>query len=202
MAPTPNLDSLLETATSLLNSLQSTLSDLQQETSSTTPQVPTSTSASPSPPDALTLTLQATTQIRHTATKLTLLHRESPQTPSLCPLITTLLSGPVPALVCAAQRCDPRTYGFRLRRELALLSGRVLSGLQGLLRSFADKHGGGGDGVQATAILWSACDGLERMASDAPAGFFISRARTGPRNPPKTTNPTTKASPPPPQPNL
>ncbi|RDA88187.1 hypothetical protein CP532_6800 [Ophiocordyceps camponoti-leonardi (nom. inval.)] len=196
MAPSPPsnnanpLDNLLASASSLLSQLQSSLNQVAEESKDAKAPPPTpSPSSPPSPVDnSLDQTRDATKLIRLHGTKISPLVTHAATNPSFPPtkalsaVVNDLVGGPVPTLVSAAQSC--RCGGFALRRELALLAGRVLAALEGLLRSVAAVAGEGGQGagqehpsVRATAVLWSACDALVDFSSSAPAGFFVAKAR-------------------------
>ncbi|RCI16785.1 hypothetical protein L249_2546 [Ophiocordyceps polyrhachis-furcata BCC 54312] len=188
MAPSPPstntnpLDNLLASASSLLSQLQSSLNQVVEESKDAeAPPTPSPTPSSSSD-NSLSQTRDATKLIRLHGTKISPLvthgatNPSTPPTKALSTVVIDLVGGPVPTLVSAAQSC--RCGGLVLRRELALLAGRVLAALDGLLRSVAiavvdQEH----PSVRATAVLWSACDALVDLSSSAPAGFFVAKAR-------------------------
>ncbi|RDA95480.1 hypothetical protein CP533_5391 [Ophiocordyceps camponoti-saundersi (nom. inval.)] len=187
-----SLDNLLASASSLLSQLQLSLKQVVEESKDEASPPPPSRSRSPtssssSSNDSLNQTGNATKLIRLHATKISPLvtHAAKNDTPittlskALSTVVTDLVIGPVPTLVSAAQSC--RCGGLVLRRELALLAGRVLSALEGLLRTAAAVTVAAADqqhpSVRATAVLWSACDALVDFSSSAPAGFFVAKAR-------------------------
>ncbi|PHH86566.1 hypothetical protein CDD83_10050 [Cordyceps sp. RAO-2017] len=194
MSPPPSadslqrLDALVQTASALLAQLQSALSEIQKDPSQGPP-APSDASAA-NPPDALALAHDSASLIRAQGTKVSLLIINEPLTPSaICSVVGELVSGPVPAIVSAAQICHPAQYSVVLRRELALLSRRVLAELNELLKKIPKDgkvlsglaHAGSDSGkkgsIQVTGILWSACDDLIKLTKMGAGGLLAEKTR-------------------------
>lgn len=171
------LNSLIDTALTLLQQLQSALGDIRRN--------PTA----PSPPehsslDVLALARDSSTLIRAHSTKLSLLLINEPFTPSaVSTVIRELVKGPIPGLASSVQICDTTRYTAVLRRELAYRAQRVLAELEVLLKkvpkdgkvlSGGNKDSGKGS-LTTTGVLWSACDDVTKLANMGVGGFFVKK---------------------------
>ncbi|KPM40217.1 hypothetical protein AK830_g6338 [Neonectria ditissima] len=159
MAPTDAealkaLNTLVDTATTLLQQLQTILGGIQKNESPSrkkpsnaeskkTDTTSTTTSASTdSPPssstgaiDALALARDSTSLIKAHATKISLFIINEPFTPSaISTVIRQLVTGPIPGLASSLEICDSNTYTSVLRRELAWRAQKVFVELGGLLQ--------------------------------------------------------------------
>lgn len=175
------LDSIIQTAVSLLQQLQSALAEIHKDPASS----PTSSAAAPL--DALALARDSASLVRAHGTKISLLIINEPFTPSaVVSVVRELVAGPIPGLASAAQACEPGRYTAVLRRELAFRSTRVLSELRQLLERVprdgkvlagGKKHGGaqGKGSMASTGVLWAACDDVVNLASVGVGGFFVKK---------------------------
>lgn len=189
MAPVPDtaalksLETLIQTAGTLLKQLQDVLGELRNNPDA--PSAPATSSASTAPLDALALARDSATLIRAHATKVSLLIINEPFTPSaVSSVVRELVKGPIPGLAASVQACDANIYTWAFRRELASRCQRVLSGLAELLAKVPkdgkvlakekEGFGAGGKGsIASTGLLWSACDSLITLANGGVSGFFV-----------------------------
>ncbi|POR34778.1 Uncharacterized protein TPAR_05047 [Tolypocladium paradoxum] len=194
MAPPPadalkSLDSLIQTASTLLAQLQAVLSEIQQEPSAKPPSDNSpSPSTSSAPLDALALAHDSASLVRAHGTKVSLLIINEPFAPSaISSVVRELVAGPVPAIVSAAQACTSDKYSAALRRELTSRCRRVLAELHGLLQKVpkdgkvlaVDKKSGftpeDRGSIPATGILWAACDDVINLAKGGVGGFYAQK---------------------------
>ena len=171
------LNTLVDTASTLLKQLQSALVDIQRN--------PTA----PSPPehssiDVLALARDSSSLVRAHSTKLSLLLINEPFTPSaVSTVIRELIKGPIPGLASAAQVCDINRYTAVLRRELAYRAQRVLAELEVLLQKVpkdgkvlaGGNRDSGKGSLTTTGVLWSACDDVTKLANMGVGGFFVKK---------------------------
>lgn len=178
-----SLDSLVQTASALLVQLQAALLEIEKdsaaEPSPSDPPAATPSPAAPAPPaplDALALAHDSASLIRAHATKLSLLIINEPFTPAaVSSVVRDLQSGPVPAMASAVQSCRPAHYGAAMRRELALRCRRLLAELHALLRKVPTDGKALAAGIEATAILWSACDDVVGLAKMGVGGLLADK---------------------------
>ncbi|KAL6870376.1 hypothetical protein J3F83DRAFT_736068 [Trichoderma novae-zelandiae] len=183
-----SLDSLVRTACALLKQLQDVLGEIRNNPQAAASSPPaTSSSASPSPLDALALARDSATLIRAHATKVSLLLINEPFTPSaVSSVLRELVAGPVPGLVASVQACDPDGYTLVFRNELAWRCQRVLAELADLvqriprdgkvLRKEREGFGAAGKGsIASTGVLWAACDKVGSLADGGVGGFFVDK---------------------------
>lgn len=191
MAPAPDatalksLETLIQTAGTLLKQLQDVLSEIRSNPDA--PSTPATSSASTTPLDVLALARDSATLIRAHATKVSLLIINEPFTPSaVSSVVRELVKGPIPGLAASVQACDPHIYTFAFRRELALRCHYVFSGLAELLGKIPkdgkvlskekEGFGAGGKGsIASTGVLWAACDSLVGLANGNVGGFFVQK---------------------------
>lgn len=174
------LNTLVDTASALLQQLQTTLSDIQRNPTSVEP----CQSVQPDF-DALAVARDTSSLIRAHSTKISLLIINEPFTPSaIATVVRELVKGPIPGLATAAQTCDASLYTAVLRKELAYRAQRVLLELRGLLQRIprdgkvlagVAKDGGKGSLV-LTGVLWSACDDVVKLSNMGVGGFFVKKA--------------------------
>ncbi|KAM5346185.1 hypothetical protein ACJ41O_009190 [Fusarium nematophilum] len=184
MAPdseaTRALNTLIETATSLLQQLQTILTEIQRNPSSSS-----TTDTQASDIDALALARDSASLIRAHGTKISLFIINEPFTPSaIASVIRELVKGAIPGLATAAQTCESKHYTAVVRKELAYRAHRALSELGNLLKkvprdgkvlSGGSKDGGKGS-LALTGMLWSACDDVVGLANMGVGGFFVKKA--------------------------
>ncbi|KAK7428313.1 hypothetical protein QQZ08_005210 [Neonectria magnoliae] len=202
MAPTDAealkaLNTLIDTATTLLHQLQTALGGIQknQKPSNTETDKPESTSTAASSPssaaaiNALALAHDSTSLIKAHSTKISLFIINEPFTPSaISTVIRQLITGPIPGLASSIEICDSNTYTAVLRRELAWRAQRVFLELGGLLQRIPrdgkilsgekkDSFGPDGKGsLASTGLLWAACDDVVGLANMGVGGFFVKKA--------------------------
>lgn len=198
MAPTDAealkaLNTVIETAATLLQQLQTVLGGIQQNQNPSIetkkPEV-SDASAPPSGVDALALARDSTSLIKAHSTKLSLLIINEPFTPSaISTVVRELVTGPIPGLASSIEVCDTNIYTSVLRRELAWRAQRVFVELGGLLQRVPkdgkivsgdkkDSFGPGGKGsLASTGVLWSACDDVIGLANMGVGGFFVKKAQ-------------------------
>ena len=180
------LNSLIDTASALLQQLQNALQDIHRN-----PVAASTPEPSPSSPiDILALARDSTSLIKAHSTKISLLIINEPFTPSaIAGVVCELVQGPIPSLASAVQICDTTRYTAVLRKELAFRAQRVLSELNGLLQrvprdgkvlSGGQKTGFGSHGknkgsLASTGVLWSACDDVVKLANMGVGGFFVKK---------------------------
>ncbi|KAL6409254.1 hypothetical protein AUP68_05626 [Ilyonectria robusta] len=198
MAPTDAealkaLNTVIETAATLLQQLQTVLGGIQKNQN---PSIETkkpeasNASAPPSGVDALALARDSTALIKAHSTKLSLLIINEPFTPSaISTVVRELVTGPIPGLASSIEVCDTNIYTSVLRRELAWRAQRVFVELGGLLQRVPkdgkivsgdkkDSFGPGGKGsLASTGVLWSACDDVIGLANMGVGGFFVKKAQ-------------------------
>ncbi|KAF4446893.1 hypothetical protein F53441_9524 [Fusarium austroafricanum] len=175
------LETLITTASTLLEQLQSVLIEIQRNPSS-----PTSTSSPETKDiDALALARDCSSLIRAHGTKISLLVINEPFTPSaIATVVRELVKGPIPGLATAAQACETKLYTSVVRKELAYRAQKVLAELSGLLKRVPKNgkvlSGGGRDSgkgsLALTGMLWSACDEVVALANMGVGGFFVKKA--------------------------
>ncbi|KAM0271331.1 hypothetical protein ACHAPA_002938 [Fusarium lateritium] len=185
MAPTnaeaqKALDTIVETASTLLEQLQSILTDIQRNPSS-----PSTSTSETKDVDALALARDSSSLIRAHGTKISLLVINEPFTPSaLSTVIRELVKGPIPGLATAAQACEAKSYTSVVRKELAYRVQKVLIELSNLLKrvpkdgkvlSGVGRDSGKGS-LALTGMLWSACDEVVALANMGVGGFFVKKA--------------------------
>ncbi|RGP70251.1 hypothetical protein FSPOR_4151 [Fusarium sporotrichioides] len=188
MAATPTeeearkaLETLITTASTLLEQLQSILTSIQR--SPTTPSATSSTETTDI--DALALARDCSSLIRAHGTKISLLVINEPFTPSaLTTVVRELVKGPIPGLATAAQACETKLYTSVVRKELAYRAQKVLAELLNLLNrvpkdgkvlSGVGRDSGSGS-LALTGMLWSACDEVVALANMGVGGFFVKKA--------------------------
>lgn len=198
MAPTDAealkaLNTVIETAATLLQQLQTVLGGIQKNQN---PSIETKkpeasdASAPPTGVDALALARDSTSLIKAHSTKLSLLMINEPFTPSaISTVVRELVTGPIPGLASSIEVCDTNIYTSVLRRELAWRAQRVFVELGGLLQRVPkdgkivsgdkkDSFGPGGKGsLASTGVLWSACDDVIGLANMGVGGFFVKKAQ-------------------------
>ncbi|KAM0351790.1 hypothetical protein ACHAPU_002302 [Fusarium lateritium] len=185
MAPTDTeaqkaLDTLLITASTLLEQLQSNLTEIQRNPSS-----PSTSASETKDVDALALARDCCSLIRAHGTKISLLVINEPFTPSaLSTVIRELVKGPIPGLATAAQACEAKAYTSVVRKELAYRVHKVFIELSNLLNrvpndgkvlSGVGRDSGKGS-LALTGMLWSACDEVVALANMGVGGFFVKKA--------------------------
>lgn len=182
------LESLVQTASTLLTQLQTVLSEMHKKPEST-PEAASSPSPTPdSKINALSLAHDSSSLIRAHGTKISLLIINEPFTPSaVSTVVRELVAGPIPGLVSAVQACTPGQYTAVVRKELAWRAQRVLSELRELLQKIPqdgkvlseNKRDGFAKGdkgsLPATGLLWSACDNVINLAKMGVGGFFVQK---------------------------
>ncbi|KAK2594280.1 hypothetical protein QQS21_007986 [Conoideocrella luteorostrata] len=181
------LDSVVQTASSLLSQLQAVLGEIQKN-----PEAPTPPATSSSPDltsiNALSLANDSASLIRAHGTKISLLIINEPFTPSaVSTVLRELIAGPIPGLVSSAQACTAAQYTQVVRRELAWRAQRVLSELSvlvqkipkdGKILSEGRREGfapGNKGSLPATGMLWSACDELMDLSNMGVSGLFVKK---------------------------
>ncbi|GAO18036.1 hypothetical protein UVI_02042830 [Ustilaginoidea virens] len=191
-----SLDSLVQTAASLLSRLQAVLLEIQKSPASSPASSPSPAVATDAVPDArlhaLALAHDSASLIRAHGTKISLLVINEPFTPAaVSAVLGELAAGPVPALVSSVQACTSHLYTEAVRKELAGKANRVLSELRELLktiprhakvlpgsesprRAFSPPDRGS---LPATGLLWSACDDVVNLSKGGVGGFFVQRVR-------------------------
>ncbi|KAH7157341.1 hypothetical protein B0J13DRAFT_581552 [Dactylonectria estremocensis] len=198
MAPTDAealkaLNTLVETAATLLQQLQTVLGGIQRnQNASTETKKPddASTSSPATVVDALALARDSTSLIRAHSTKISLLIINEPFTPTaVSTVIRELVAGPIPGLASSIEVCDASAYTGVVRSELAWRAQRVFVELGGLLQRIpkdgkvlsGDKKtsfGPGGKGsLASTGVLWSACDDVIGLANMGVGGFFVKKSQ-------------------------
>ncbi|KAM0186353.1 hypothetical protein ACHAPI_011706 [Fusarium lateritium] len=185
MAPTnaeaqKALDTIVNTASTLLEQLQSILTEIQRNPSS-----PSTSTSETKDVDALALARDSSSLIRAHGTKISLLVINEPFTPStLSTVIRELVKGPIPGLATAAQACEAKSYTSVVRKELAYRVQKVLIELSNLLKrvpkdgkvlSGVGRDSGKGS-LALTGMLWSACDEVVALANMGVGGFFVKKA--------------------------
>ncbi|KAF5024362.1 hypothetical protein F66182_3549 [Fusarium sp. NRRL 66182] len=173
------LNTLLDTASSLIQQLQFTVTEIHRNPSS-------SSTLDAKDIDALSLARDTSSLIRAHATKISLLIINEPFTPSaIATVVRELVQGPLPGLATAAQACEARLYTVIVRKELAYRTQKVLAELSKLLQrvprdgqvlSGMGKDGGTGS-LALTGMLWSACDEVTNLANMGVGGFFVKKAQ-------------------------
>lgn len=181
------LESLVQTASTLLTQLQAVLSKIHK-----TPESEATHDASPPPDDptvnALSLAHDSASLIRAHGTKLSLLIINEPFTPSaVSTVLRELVAGPIPGLASSVQACTSKQYTAVIRKELAWRAQRVLVELDGLLQKipkdgkvltenkrsgFSNSNKGS---LPATGLLWQACDNIIDLSKMGVGGFFIQK---------------------------
>ncbi|KAH7186075.1 uncharacterized protein B0J16DRAFT_343187 [Fusarium flagelliforme] len=187
MAPAPTdeearkaLDTIVATASTLLEQLQSILTSIQRS-----PTTPSAVSSETKDIDALALARDCSSLIRAHGTKISLLVINEPFTPSaITTVVRELVKGPIPGLATAAQACETTLYTSVVRKELAYRVGKVLAELNNLLNripkdgkvlSGVGRDSGSGS-LALTGMLWSACDEVTALANMGVGGFFVKKA--------------------------
>ena len=191
--PTPDalrsLDSLIQTALTLLTQLQTVLSEARNNASTQpSPDASATPATSAAPLDALALAHDSASLIRAHGTKVSLLIINEPFTPSaITSVVRELVAGPIPAIVSAAQACTSDKYTVALRLELTSRCRRVLAELHTLLQKIpkdgkvlaVEKKSGFAPGergsLPATGILWAACDDVISLSKGGIAGLYAQR---------------------------
>ncbi|KAI5459643.1 hypothetical protein BGZ63DRAFT_360391 [Mariannaea sp. PMI_226] len=178
------MNTLVETASSLLQQLSSVLAGIHRGQNSPTTSNDTKPESSANI-NALALARDSTALIRAHSTKISLLVINSPFTPSaISTIVRELVAGPIPGLASALEVCDANIYTSVLRRELAWRAQRVFIELRSLIEkipkdgkvlSGADKNSGKGS-LALTGVLWSACDDVTALANMGVGGFFVKKA--------------------------
>ncbi|KAM0248942.1 hypothetical protein ACHAP5_003150 [Fusarium lateritium] len=174
------LDTIVNTASTLLEQLQSILTEIQRNPSS-----PSTSTSETKDVDALALARDSSSLIRAHGTKISLLVINEPFTPSaLSTVIRELVKGPIPGLATAAQACEAKSYTSVVRKELAYRVQKVLIELSNLLKrvpkdgkvlSGVGRDSGKGS-LALTGMLWSACDEVVALANMGVGGFFVKKA--------------------------
>ncbi|KAL6918371.1 hypothetical protein FSST1_009866 [Fusarium sambucinum] len=187
MAATPTeeearqaLETLITTASTLIQQLQSILTSIQRN-----PTTPSTTTAETTDIDALSLARDCSSLIRAHGTKISLLIINEPFTPSaLITVVRELVKGPIPGLASAVQACETKLYTSVVRKELAYRAQKVLTELLNLLNrvpkdgkilSGVGRDSGSGS-LALTGMLWSACDEVVALANMGVGGFFVKKA--------------------------
>jgi len=187
MAPAPTdeearkaLETILSTASTLLEQLQSILTSIQRS-----PTTPSAVSSETKDIDALALARDCSSLIRAHGTKISLLVINEPFTPSaITTVVRELVKGPIPGLATAAQACETTLYTSVVRKELAYRVGKVLAEVNNLLNripkdgkvlSGVGRDSGSGS-LALTGMLWSACDEVVALANMGVGGFFVKKA--------------------------
>lgn len=181
-----SLESLVQTASTLLTQLQAVLSKIHKTPESE----PTDdASAAPDPNiNALSLAHDSASLIRAHGTKISLLIINEPFTPSaVSTVLRELVAGPIPGLASSVQACTSKQYTAVVRKELAWRAQRVLAELDGLLHKVPkdgkvlteSKRGGfsksSKGSLPATGLLWQACDNVIDLSKMGVGGFFIQK---------------------------
>lgn len=174
------LETLITTASTLLEQLQSILTSIQRS-----PTTPSASAAETKDIDALALARDCSSLIRAHGTKISLLVINEPFTPSaIATVVRELVKGPIPGLATAAQACETKLYTAVVRKELAYRVGKVLAELSNLLNrvpkdgkvlSGVGRDSGSGS-LALTGMLWSACDEVVALANMGVGGFFVKKA--------------------------
>lgn len=172
MAPDTSLkglETLIQSATTLLQQLQSVLFEIHK-----TPSHPSSSV----PLDALALAHDSASLIRAHSTKISLLVINAPFTPSaISTVLRELVPGPIPGLASAVQACDASTHTELVRKELALRCRQTLQDLETLIATIpldgtvlAGEQNG-----KVTGVLWAACDEVVSLSKMGVGGFFVKK---------------------------
>lgn len=188
------LETLIQTASTLLKQLQSVLAEIHKNPTSTPGASgdadSSSTPSSSAALNALALAHDSASLVRAHGTKLSLLIINEPFTPSaISTVIRELVAGPIPGVVSAVQACKPQEYTALVRKELAWRCQRVLSELHELLQKVPkngkvvseSKRGGYGSGagekgsLPVTGLLWAACDEVIRLSEMGVGGVFVQK---------------------------
>ncbi|KAH7175341.1 hypothetical protein EDB81DRAFT_2229 [Dactylonectria macrodidyma] len=198
MAPTDAealkaMNTLIETAATLLQQLQTVLGGIQRnQNASTETKKPNdaNTSSSATVVDALALARDSASLIKAHSTKISLLIINEPFTPSaVSTVVRELVAGPIPGLASSIEVCDASTYTGVVRSVLVWRAQRVFVELGGLLQRIPkdgkvlsgdkkDSFGPGGKGsLASTGVLWSACDGVIGLANMGVGGFFVKKSQ-------------------------
>jgi hypothetical protein len=174
------LETIVDTASTLLEQLQSILTEIQRN-----PTSPSTSTSETKDVDALALARDSSSLIRAHGTKISLLVINEPFTPSaLSTVIRELVKGPIPGLATAAQACEAKSYTSVVRKELAYRVQKVLIELSNLLKrvpkdgkvlSGVGRDSGKGS-LALTGMLWSACDEVVALANMGVGGFFVKKA--------------------------
>ncbi|RGP79758.1 hypothetical protein FLONG3_2071 [Fusarium longipes] len=187
MAPAPTdeearkaLETLITTASTLLEQLQSILTSIQRS-----PATPSVSAPETKDIDALALARDCSSLIRAHGTKISLLVINEPFTPSaITTVVRELVKGPIPGLASAVQACETKLYTTVVRKELAYRAQKVLAELSNLLNrvpkdgkvlSGVGRDSGSGS-LALTGMLWSACDEVIALANMGVGGFFVKKA--------------------------
>lgn len=178
-----NLETLVQTAGTLVKQLQDVLTEIQQNPEAISPATaPTPTSStSTTSLDALSLARDSASLVKAHATKISLLIINEPFTPSaISTVVRELIAGPIPALAACVQACDPSLYTVVFRRELAWVCHLMLSDIYALLEKIPkdgkilsgfNKESGRGS-LALTGTLWLRCDSLVKLANTSVGGLF------------------------------
>ncbi|KAM0550718.1 hypothetical protein ACHAPJ_008783 [Fusarium lateritium] len=174
------LETLVATASALIEQLQSNLTEIQRN-----PSTSLNSSAETKDIDALALARDCSSLIRAHGTKISLLVINEPFTPSaISTVVRELVKGPIPGLATAAQACESQLYTSVVRKELAYRAYKVLAELGKLLQRIPKDgkvlSGGGKDSgkgsLALTGMLWSACDDVIGLSNMGVGGFFVKKA--------------------------
>ncbi|KAI7783349.1 hypothetical protein LA080_011909 [Diaporthe eres] len=190
------LNSLADSAVTLIQSLEASLKDVVDSNSDSGPSADKwAASRSPEddskPLDCLALARDSATLVKAHATKISLFIISEPFTPTaISTVLRQLIQEPIPAIASAVQLCHADSYTKLIRRDLAWRCGRVLKETRELIQKIPkdgkvlpqDKRDGpssgkGGKGsIMATSVLWNVCDEVINFANLGVVGHLVHRA--------------------------